>query len=65
MELGFKYKTGRRIMSRIVIIILIYHHHKPIDLIHNFILVLNGNRAKNPIPSKEVERVKIVDISPV
>jgi nitrogen fixation protein FixH len=31
---AFKYKTGRSIMSRIVIVILIYHRHKPIDSIN-------------------------------
>jgi hypothetical protein len=31
----FKWKTGRRIISRIVIVILIYHRHKPIDSIRS------------------------------
>jgi hypothetical protein len=30
----FKQKTGRWIMSRIVIVMLIYHRHKPIDSIN-------------------------------
>jgi hypothetical protein len=34
VELNFKLKTGRWIMSRIVIVILIYHRHKPIDSIN-------------------------------
>jgi hypothetical protein len=34
VELSFKQKTGRWIMSRIVIVILIYHSHKPIDSIN-------------------------------
>jgi hypothetical protein len=34
VELSFKQKTGRWIMSRIVIVILIYHHNKPIDSIN-------------------------------
>jgi hypothetical protein len=42
VELSFKYKTGRRIMSRIAIVILIYHRHKPIDLILVFSLVAAG-----------------------
>jgi hypothetical protein len=33
-ELSFKQKTGRWIMSRIVIIILIHHLHKLIDSIN-------------------------------
>jgi hypothetical protein len=32
VELSFKLKTGRWIMSSIVIVIIIYHHHKRVDL---------------------------------
>jgi hypothetical protein len=34
VELSFKWKTGRWIMSRIMIVILIYHRHKPIGRIN-------------------------------
>jgi hypothetical protein len=34
VELSFKSKTGRWIVSRIVIVILIYRRHKPIDSIN-------------------------------
>jgi hypothetical protein len=34
LDLSFKRKTKRWIMSRIVIVILTYHRHKPIDSIN-------------------------------
>jgi hypothetical protein len=34
VELSFKSKTGRWIVSRIVIVVLIYHRHKLIDSIN-------------------------------
>jgi hypothetical protein len=34
IQLSFKWKTGRWLMSRIVLIVLIYHRHKAIDLIY-------------------------------
>jgi hypothetical protein len=39
VELSFKEKTGRWIMSRSMIVILIYRRHKAIDLIHVIYLV--------------------------
>jgi hypothetical protein len=38
VELSFEQKTGRWIMSRIVIVILIYHPHKAINLLTKSIL---------------------------
>jgi hypothetical protein len=46
VELSFKLKTGRWVMSRIVIIILIYHRHKPIDKIN----LLGSQRRRNVFP---------------
>jgi hypothetical protein len=36
VELSFKQKTGRWVMSRIVILLLIYRRHKPIDVVNLF-----------------------------
>jgi hypothetical protein len=46
VELSFKEKTGRWIMSRIVIVILIYHRHKHIDRINLF----GSKRRRNVFP---------------
>jgi hypothetical protein len=39
VELSFKYKTGRWIMSLMLVLLLLlllYHRHKPIDIINLF-----------------------------
>jgi hypothetical protein len=43
---GFKQKTGRWIMSRIVIVMLIYLRHKPIDSIN----LLGSQWRRNVFP---------------
>jgi hypothetical protein len=46
LSLSLYKKTGRWIMSRIVIVILIYCRHKPVDLVKHFIAVLDGSRIR-------------------
>jgi hypothetical protein len=46
VELCFKQKTGRRIMSRIMIVILIYHRHKPAYLNENIFYAPHRKHTK-------------------
>jgi hypothetical protein len=57
VELCFKQKTGRWIMSRIVIVILIYHRHKPIDIIN--LSVSYRRREVFPVRYGQTYRVEL------
>jgi hypothetical protein len=55
VELNFKQKTGRWIMSRIVIVILIYRRHKPIDSIN----LLGSQRRRYVFPVRYEQTYRI------